>query len=79
MRFVTQFLFMLMLVIGLSVAALAQKGDPPKRPPKENPPVVNPGKGNPPPRENPKGGDKPKKPGGIDAAVWREDLLSDLA
>jgi hypothetical protein len=79
MKFVKQFLFMLMLVAGMSVAAMAQRGDPPKRPPKENPPVVNPGKGNPQPRETPKGGDKPKKPGGGEAMMKREDLVVTLA
>jgi hypothetical protein len=43
----------------MSVAASAQRGDPPRRPPK-NPPEVIPGK--PQPRETPKP-DRPKKPG----------------
>ena len=75
MKFVKQLLFASLLVTGLSVAAMAQKGDPPRKPPKDNPPVVNPGKGNPQPRETPKGGDKPKKPGGFEAVIKREDLL----
>jgi hypothetical protein len=78
MKFLKHFLFMLLLVAGLSVAAMAQKGDPPKRPPKD-PPVVVPGKGNPPPREAPKDGDKPKHPHGGEAVIKREDHLVDLA
>jgi hypothetical protein len=74
MKFVKHLLFTLLLVAGLSAGAMAQKGDPPKKPPKENPPVVVPGKGNPQPRETPKGGDKPKKPGGFDAAIKREEI-----
>ena len=64
MKLVKKILFMFVLVAGLSVAAMAQKGgDKQKPPPKERPPVINPGKGNPPPRENPPRGDKPKRPG----------------
>lgn len=79
MKFIRQFLFMLMLVTGMSVAAMAQRdGDKQKPPPKGNPPVVVPREK--PPRDNPpKGGDKPKKPGGLDAALKREDTLEDLA
>lgn len=79
MKFVKHIMLMFALVVGLSVAAMAQRGDPPKRPPKENPPVVNPGKGNPQPRETPKGGDKPKKPGGFEAIIKREDIVVTLA
>lgn len=68
---------MLLLVAGLSVGAMAQKGDGPKKPPKENPPVVVPGKGNPQPRETPKPG--PKKPGGFEAAIKREEIVITLA
>ena len=77
MKFLKQLLLMLVLVIGMSVAAMAQKGDPPRRPPK-NPPEVIPGKGNPQPRESPKP-QKPKKPGGFEAVFKSEDLLVDLA
>lgn len=79
MKFLKHFLFMLLLMTGLSVAAMAQKdGDKQKPPPKGNPPVVVPREK--PPRDNPpKGGTKPKKPGGFEAAVKREDLLVTLA
>jgi len=79
MKLVKKLLFMFVLAVGLSVAAMAQKGgDGPKRPPKEAPPVINPGKGNqPPPRENPKGGDKPKKPG-MDAVIWRKEGILEI-
>jgi len=76
MKVLKYFLFTLLLMTGLSVAAMAQKGDPPKKPP---PPVVVPGKGNPPPREAPKDGDKPKKPHGEEAVLKREDLMVDFA
>jgi len=62
MKLIKKLLFMFVLVAGLSVGAMAQKGDPPRRPPKDPPPVINP-RGEKPPKENPKGGDKPKKPG----------------
>ena len=77
---VKKILFMFVLVVGLSLTSMAQKGDDKKKtPPKGNAPVINPGKGNnPPPRGNPKGGDKPKKPGGGEAflliSLKREDL-----
>ena len=80
MKFVKQFLFMLLLVTGLSVAAMAQRdGDRQKPPPpKGTPPVVVPREK--PPRENPpKGDDKHKKPGGFEALLKREDLIVDLA
>ena len=44
------------MVVGLSVAASAQKGDNQNRPPKPPPPVVNPAP------KPPKDSDKPKKP-----------------
>jgi hypothetical protein len=78
MKFVKKILFMFALVAGLSVASMAQKGgDGPKRPPKNPPPVINPGKGNPPPREAPKGDDKHKRPG--EAVLRREDLFDHTA
>jgi len=81
MKFIKHTVFTLLLLAGLSVAAMAQRdGDRQKPPPpKGNPPVVVPGKGNPPPRESPKGDDKHKKPGGYEAVLRREDLLTDLA
>jgi hypothetical protein len=78
-KVVKKILFMFVLVAGLSMASMAQKGgDDPKRPPKPQPPVINPGKGNP-PRENPKGGDKPKKPGGGEAMMFRKKDSAELA
>jgi hypothetical protein len=77
MRFIKHFLFMLLLVTGMSVAAMAQKGNPPQKPPK-NPPEVIPGKGTPQPRETPKP-DKPHKPGGFEAVIWRDDIVVNLA
>jgi len=78
MKFVKKILVAFALVAGLSVAAMAQKGGPQKPPPKDPPPAVVPSKGNPQPRETPKGGDKPKKPG-ISAAIRREDPGVELA
>jgi len=77
MKFLKKMLIAFALVTGLSVASMAQKGGPQKPPPKDPPPVVVPGKGNPQPRETPKG-DRPKKPG-ISAAIKREELLVELA
>jgi hypothetical protein len=70
MKFVKKILFLLILLVGLSVASMAQKPDDPKKnpPPKNPPPVINPGKGNPNP---PKGDNKPKKPNGGVAIVLR--------
>ena len=68
-------LFMVVLVAGLSVASMAQKGgqDPKKPPPKPSPPVVT-------PREKPPRGDeKPKKPGGFEAQVVFKEDRSDVA
>ena len=78
MKFFKNILIAFALVTGLSVTSMAQKGGPQKPPPKDPPPVVVPGKGNPQPRETPKGGDRPKKPG-ISAAIRREELLVELA
>ncbi len=58
----------LMMIAGLTIAASAQKSDPPKQPPpKEKPPVVNP-QPKPPPKEN----EKPKKPGN-EMAAWKNE------
>jgi hypothetical protein len=76
MKLVKQILFALIMVVGLSVASMAQKGGDDKKnpPPKEKPPVINPGKGNPQPRETP----KPKKPG-MAFFVWRDEVISNIA
>jgi hypothetical protein len=73
MKFLKKILFIFVLLGGLSVASMAQKNDDQKKPPPKNPPpVINPGKGNqnPPPKG---GGDKPKKPSGAEAVLWRKD------
>lgn len=79
MNVVKNILFALVLVAGLSVASMAQKGgDDQKRPPKNPPPVIDPGK-KPPPQNPPKGGgDKPKKPG-MAFIIKREGSFSDIA
>ena len=64
------------VVIGLSMAVLAQKDDPKKPPPKDPPPVVNP-REKPPPR-NPPREDKPKKPGMAYSIAQRNETF-DLA
>lgn len=70
-------LFAFVLVGGLSVASMAQRGqDPKKPPPKQPPPVINPGKQNPPP---PKNDDKRKKPGGFEAVLLFRDNRIELA
>jgi hypothetical protein len=62
MKTLKQLIFGLVMVVGLSLTAFAQKDDQKKPPPKEGrPPKVEPQE-KPPPR-NPRGGDKPKKPG----------------
>lgn len=62
MKLVKQIFCVIVLAVGLSVSAMAQKGDQKKPPPKEGrPPVINPGQK--PPRDNPPREDKPKKPG----------------
>ena len=59
MRAVKKILFTFAMVVGLSIAAFAQKGDDQKKPPPKNPPpVVTPGD-----KKPPKGDDKPRKPG----------------
>jgi hypothetical protein len=75
MKTLKQLLFTVVFVAGLSTAAMAQKDDQRRPPPKQDPPVINvPDKNR--PRENPKnnGGDKGrggKKPGL--AMYFRED------
>ncbi|HTH37160.1 MAG TPA: hypothetical protein VL572_04300 [Pyrinomonadaceae bacterium] len=65
----------LVMVIGLSVAVSAQRGnDQKKPPPKGDSPKVEP-REKPPPRNNPRGGDKPKKPGSGFALVWRNEEI----
>ncbi len=61
MKTLKQLILTFAVVIGLSMAVLAQKDDQKKPPPKPPPPVVNPGEK--PPRNPPREGDKPKKPG----------------
>ena len=57
MKFLKHFTFSLIAVLGLSLAAFAQKDGPKKPPPKDPPPKINPSRPKDPP---PKG---PKKPG----------------
>lgn len=63
MKTLKQLILTFAVVIGLSMAVLAQKDDQKKPPPKEPPPTVNPPREKPPPRNPPREGDKPKKPG----------------
>lgn len=71
MRFVKKILFIFVLLAGLSAVSMAQKGDDQKKPPPKNPPpVINPGKGN---QNPPKGDNKPKKPNGGEAVLWRRE------
>ena len=79
MKLAKHILFALIMVVGLSVATMAQKGgDGQKPPPKEKPPVIDPGK-KPPPQNPPKGGgDKPKKPG-FAFFVRLDENISDVA
>jgi hypothetical protein len=59
------------LLIGLTVAVSAQRGnDQKKPPPKGDAPKVEP-RDKPAPR--PRGGDKPKKPGSGFAVIWRNE------
>jgi hypothetical protein len=77
---VKKIFFMFVLIAGLSLTSMAQRGDDQKKPPpKGNTPVINPGHGKPPPRENPKGGEKPKKPGGGEAFLFNSLKREDLA
>lgn len=77
MKVVKQILFGFVLIVGMSIAASAQKDDQKKPPPKGNPPVVTPREK--PPRENPpKGDDRPKKPG-MAFALKAADTNGDLA
>ena len=69
---------MFVLVGGLSVASMAQKGGGDKPPVKEKPPVINP-RDKPPPQNPPKGGDKPKKPGVFEAVLWVKENKIELA
>ena len=76
-KVVKKILMALVLVGGLSVASMAQRGqDPKKPPPKQPPPVINPGKQNPPPKN---GGDKPKKPGRGEAFFLLKENRIELA
>ena len=62
MKTLKQILFIFVMVVGLSGAALAQKDQ--KRPPKKEPaPKVNPREDKPPPKNSPREGNRPKKPG----------------
>jgi hypothetical protein len=58
MKVLQKILFTAVAIIGLSIAASAQKheNDPKKPPPKDNPPVVTPNV------KPPRGDDKPRKP-----------------
>ena len=67
--------FSFVLLIGLTVAVSAQRGnDQKKPPPKGEAPKIDPIK-KPPPRQNPKGDDKPKKPASGIALVWRNEEI----
>jgi len=60
MKILRNMLFTFVAVVGLALSVSAQKDDKRDKPPK-NPPTIDPVKK--PPRDNPKGHDKPKKPG----------------
>lgn len=65
-------LLSIVMVIGMSVAVSAQRGNDQKKPPPKqgDAPKVEP-RDKPPPR--PRGGDKPKKPGSGFAVIWRNE------
>ena len=69
MRVLQKILFTFAMVVGLSVAAFAQKDDPKKPPPKEKPPVVNPAPTKPPPDSK-----KPKKPASA-LVIWKSETV----
>lgn len=64
MKTLTKLVFVCAMVVGLSVAASAQKGNDDRKRPKPPAPVINPA----PPK--PKGDDKPKKPRGEAMIIW---------
>ena len=66
MKVLEKILLTFAMVIGLSLAVSAQKGDDQKKPPKTKPPVVTP-----PNKKPPKNEDKPKK-SAFDRASKRE-------
>ena len=69
MKVLQKIIFSFVMVIGLSLAASAQKPDDKKpTPPKEKPPVVTPAPTKPPPDTN-----KPKKPPGEEVAFWKRE------
>lgn len=70
MKVFKKLLFATAMVVGLSVAAFAQKDDQKKPPPKENPPVVTPQPKDPPPKP-PSDDKKPKKPSTFE--FWRNE------
>jgi hypothetical protein len=76
-KVIKKILFAMVLVGGLSVASIAQRGqDPKKPPPKPKPPVINPGGKNNPPKN---GGDKPKHGGGGEALLFLNGNRIELA
>lgn len=70
MKFIKNILIAMVMVVGLSVAAFAQKDDQ-KKPPPKDPPTVNPGTK--PPRENPPKENPPKKPRFSFAVIVKEN------
>jgi hypothetical protein len=54
MKFLKQFIFTMIAVMGLSLAAFAQKDGPKKPPPKDPPPKINPSRPKDPPPKGPK-------------------------
>ncbi len=74
MKILKQLLFVVTIVAGLSVGALAQKSGDDKKQPKPPPPVVTPGDRKPPPKN-----DKPKKPGYASLEiVFRDETIARL-
>jgi hypothetical protein len=63
MKVLQKILFTFAMVLGLSVAAFAQKDDQRRPPKKDPPPVVTPQPKNPPQQRPPSDDKKPKKPG----------------
>lgn len=65
MKSFRKILFCMIMLVGLSGAAMAQKDDPKKPPPKDPPPKVDPQPKNPPPTP------RPKKPAAEAVAIAR--------
>ena len=80
MKFLKQFLLMAVVVIGLSMTAMAQRNDNQNRPPKNDPPKIDPSnKERPKPEKPPRGNENRNRPNRPQDAVSAVGVRAEIS